>query len=47
MKCYKSRWIITGEGGVLENTALVVDEGKIIDLVPNDKVDFDPKFVKQ
>lgn len=34
MKCYKARWIITSAGEVLENKALVVDEGKFIDIIP-------------
>jgi len=46
MKCYKSKWIITGEDGVLENMALVVDEGKIVDIIPNNEVNFDEKYVK-
>ena len=46
MKCYKSRWIITAEDGILENMALVVDEGKIVDIIPNDKVNFEEKYVK-
>lgn len=37
MKCYKSRWILTSTGEVLENKALVVDEGKFIDIIPNEE----------
>ncbi|MCI1274264.1 MAG: amidohydrolase family protein [Clostridiaceae bacterium] len=46
MKCYKSRWILTSEDEVLENMALVVDDGKIIDIIPNDSVNFEEKCVK-
>ena len=42
MKCYKSKWIITATGEVLENMALVVDEGKFVDIIPNDRTD---KFI--
>ena len=37
MKCYKAKWIITATGEVLEDMALVVDEGKIKEIIPNDK----------
>ena len=47
MKCYKSRWIITSTGEVLENMALVVDEGKFVDIIPNsDTSKFEEKIVK-
>ncbi len=46
MKCYKARWILTSENEVLENMALVVDEGKIVDIIPNDSVNFEEKYVK-
>lgn len=46
MKCYKSKWILTCEGEILENMALVVDEGKIVDIIPNDSVNFEEKHVK-
>lgn len=46
MKCYKSRWILTSTGEILENCALVVDEGKIVDIIPNSSVDFAPQYVK-
>ncbi len=46
MKCYKAKWILTSEDGVLENMALVVDEGKIIDIIPNHEVNFEEKYVK-
>lgn len=46
MKCYKAKWILTSEDAVLEDMAIVVDGGKIIDIIPNDKVDFDEKYVK-
>ena len=47
MKCYKSRWILTSTGEVLENMALVVDEGKFVEIIPNDETSkFEEKFVK-
>lgn len=45
MKCYKSKWILTSNE-VLEDMAIVVDEGKIIDIIPNSQVNFEEKFVK-
>lgn len=47
MKCYKARWIITSTGEVLENKAIVVDEGKFVDIIPiEDASKFDEKYVK-
>ena len=46
MKCYKAKWILTSAGKVLEDMAIVVDEGKIIDIIPNAEVNFDEKNVK-
>lgn len=46
MKCYKAKWILTSEEQVLEDMALVVDEGKIIDIIPNNEVNFEEKYVK-
>ena len=46
MKCYKSKWILTSEGEILKDYAIVVDEGKIIDIIPNSQVDFEEKVVK-
>lgn len=46
MKCYKAKWILTSEDKILEDTALVVDEGKIVNLIPNSEVNFDAKYVK-
>ena len=47
MKCYKARWIMTSTGEVLENKALVVDEGKFIDIIPiEDAVKYPEKEVK-
>lgn len=46
MKCYKSKWILTSNQEVLEDMAIVVDEGKIIDIIPNSNVDFEEKYVK-
>lgn len=47
MKCYKSKWILTSEGEILKDYAIVVDEGKIIDIIPNSQVDFEEKVVKE
>lgn len=49
MKCYKAKWILTSEGEILEDYAIVVDEGKIIDILPNCDVKFDDeeKIVKE
>lgn len=46
MKCYKAKWILTSAGEVLEDTAIVVDEGKITDIIPNSQVNYDEKYVK-
>lgn len=46
MKCYKAKWILTSAQDVLEDMAIVVDEGKIIDIIPNSSVQFDEKYVK-
>ena len=47
MKCYKSKWILTSENEILEDYALVVDEGKIVDLIPDSEVSFDDRVVKE
>lgn len=46
MKCYKSRWIITSTGEILENFALVVDEGKFVDIIPQSEINYAPEYVK-
>lgn len=46
MKCYKAKWILTSEDAVLEDMALVVDGGKIVDIIPNADVKFEEKYVK-
>lgn len=46
MKCYKAKWILTSEDNILEDMALVVDEGKITDIIPNNEVNFESKYVK-
>lgn len=46
MKCYKAKWILTSNE-VLEDVAIVVDEGKIIDIIPNSQVNFEEKYVKE
>lgn len=47
MKCYKAKWILTSAEEVLEDMAIVVDEGKIIDIIPNSQVNFEEKYVKE
>lgn len=47
MKCYKAKWILTSAEEILEDMAIVVDEGKIIDIIPNSQVNFDEKYVKE
>ena len=46
MKCYKAKWILTSADEVLRDMAIVVDEGKIIDIIPNSEVNFEEKYVK-
>lgn len=46
MKCYKAKWILTSKDEVLRDMAIVVDEGKIIDIIPNSEVNFDEKYIK-
>lgn len=45
MKCYKAKWLLTSNE-VLEDMALVVDEGKIINIIPHSEIDFDSKYIK-
>lgn len=47
MKCYKAKWILTSTGEVLENKALIVDEGKFIDIIDFDEASkFEEKYIK-
>ena len=46
MKCYKAKWIITSCGDVLRDMAIVVDEGKIVDIIPQDNINFEEKYIK-
>lgn len=46
MKCYKAKWIMTSADAVLEDMAIVVDEGKIIDIIPQSDVNFEERYVK-
>lgn len=46
MKCYKAKWILTSTDEVLQDMAIVVDEGKIVNIIPNNEVNFDEKYVK-
>ncbi|MBQ2871508.1 amidohydrolase family protein [bacterium] len=41
MRAYKAKWIITAEGEPLENHYLIVEDGKVIDVLPHEKVNFD------
>ena len=45
MKCYKSKWILTSKDEVLRDMAIVVDEGKIVDIITNSQVNFEEKYV--
>ena len=47
MKCYKAKWILTSTDEVLRDMAIVVDDGKIVDIIPNDSVNFEEKYVKE
>lgn len=49
MKCYKAKWIITSalEGEeVLEDRALLVDDGKIVDIIPFEEISLEDKDIK-
>jgi len=47
MKCYKARWILTSTGEILENRALVVDEGKFTEIITFEETSkFEEKNVK-
>ena len=38
-RAYKSRWIITAEGEPLKDHYMLVEDGKIVDILPEDSVD--------
>ena len=38
-KAYKAKWIIPSDGNVYENCALIVDEGKIQEIIKQDVLD--------
>ena len=38
VKAYKAKWIIPSDGNVYEDCALVVDEGKVVEIVKQEKV---------
>lgn len=46
VKCYKARWILTSKDEVLENKAILVDEGKIVDIIPFDKINLKEELIK-
>lgn len=47
MKCYKAKWILTSTDEILENKAIVVDEGKFIDIIPIEETSkYAEKYVK-
>lgn len=46
MKCYKARWILTSTDEVLENKAILVDEGKIVGIIPFDEINLKEELVK-
>ena len=35
LRAYKSKWIVTAAGEVLKDNMLVVDDGQVIDIIPN------------
>ncbi len=41
MRAYKAKWIITAEGTPLQDHYLIVEDGKVIDVLPHEKVNFD------
>ncbi len=41
MRAYKAKWIITADGEPLENHYLIVEDGKVIDVLPHEKVNFE------
>ena len=41
MRAYKAKWIITAENEPLENHYLLVEDGKVIDVLPEEKVNFE------
>lgn len=41
MRAYKAKWIITAEGEPLENHYLIVEDGRVIDVLPHEQVNFD------
>ena len=38
-KAYKAKWIIPSDGNVYENCALIVDEGKVQEIVKQESLD--------
>ena len=38
-KVYKAKWIIPSDGNVYENCALVVDEGKVAEIIKQENID--------
>ncbi len=46
MKCYKARWILTSKDEVLENKAILVDEGKIAGIIPFEEINLKEELVK-
>ncbi len=41
IRAYKAKWIITSAGEPLEDHYMIVDEGKVVDILPHEKVNFD------
>lgn len=46
VKCYKARWILTSKDEVLENKAILVDEGKIAGIIPFEEINLKEELVK-
>ena len=38
-KAYKAKWIIPSDGNIYENCALIVDEGKVQEIVKQETID--------
>lgn len=46
MKCYKAKWILTCEDEILQDYAIVIDDGKIVSIIPHNEINFEEKDIK-